>query len=76
MTCRSHSHDWKPALRHAKPLPGNIYLAHTISFVCRKCSAWRDGPYDADAWAAHVNDVVERMQWDAALARPAATVGT
>lgn len=70
MTCREH--DWKPDMMHARD-EGDRYVAERLSYICRKCGEWRDGPWDAAAWKEHYEDVMERMRWDALLLAPAAT---
>lgn len=67
MTCRSH--DWKPELLHTHSIR-RCCKPFAIDYLCRKCGAWRRGPYDAAAWNAHVEDVCERIRWDAALSAP------
>jgi hypothetical protein len=66
VTCRSH--DWKPELLHTNPA-GRPYA---IDYLCRKCGKWRLEAYDAEAWRAHAEDVIERLRWDALLGATAA----
>lgn len=68
MTCRAH--DWKPELLHT----GSDGVPFAIDYVCRKCGKWGSSQYVAAVWHAHIEDVVERSRWDAALNAPAATV--